>query len=229
MIVLKDPGKIFDTDSAAVRGLISTRNWGKLIERNKIMCIHDFVKNEIPFGFSPRPCQPASAVLAAGKASALNKCILLKTLLDACGVLSRWHAFRIKKELYRGLLRNPVYRLLPETLISAWVEIFYEGQWLVADGVLLDSSYLNGLKERIPADTEEFIGYGAGIYLKGNHADTWNGKQHNYCQRAAVVRDLGVLEDLDWFFEEYHRDIGKLSLILPRHANNVIQKIRGHA
>jgi hypothetical protein len=227
--VLKDPEKIFDADSAAVRGLISTRNWEKLIERNKIMCIHDFVKNEIPFGFSSRPCQPASAVLEAGKASALNKCILLKTLLDACGVLCRWHAFRIKKELYRGLLRSPAYRLLPETLISVWVEIFYEGQWLVADGVLLDSAYLNGLKERIPPGAAEYIAYGAGIYLSGNHADTWNGKQHNYCQRAAIVRDLGILEDLEWFFGEYRQDIRKLSLILPRHANKIIQKIRGHA
>ncbi|MDD3966170.1 MAG: hypothetical protein WC372_05865 [Candidatus Neomarinimicrobiota bacterium] len=229
MPVLKDSTKIFDADSAALRELIAERNWEKLIERNKIMCIHDYVKNEIPFGFTSRPLLPASAVLAAGKAAGLNKCILLKTLLDACGILCRWHAFRIKKDLFKGLLLAPAYSLLPETLISAWVEIFFEGQWLVADGVLLDGPYLHGLQKRLPPGAVEFIAYGAGIYLSGNHIDTWNGKQHNYCQRAAIVRDLGIPEDLDWFFEEYRSDIRKLSMILPGYANRVIKKIREQA
>ncbi len=217
---------IFDRDSREIRELISTRNWEKLTERNKIMCIYDFVKNEIPFGFTPKACQPASQVLLAGKATALNKCILLKTLLDACGSLCRWHALKVKKELYRGLIRSSLMGLFPDEFISVWVEIFFEGQWLVADGVLLDSAYLNGLKGQIAPETSEFIGYGAGIFLSGNHIDTWNGKQHSYCQRAAIIRDLGVLENIDWFFEEYRKDIRKLSFIPTSYANKFIQRIR---
>lgn len=226
----RDPQKLFDMHSESVQRLIGERSWDKLVERNKLMCILDFVKNEIPFGFTPRVCMPASTVLSSGKGQAFNKGILLKTLLEACGVLCRWHAFMVKKEIYKGLLLAPFYNMLPQALPSIWVEVFFDNHWLVADGVLLDAAYLQGLQKYIPLKSEEFIGFGAGIFLSGNQTNgSWSGKHHNYSQRAAIVRDLGLVEDYAWFFEEYKRDINTLRNIFPRHANKVIERIRGKA
>jgi hypothetical protein len=225
----RDPQKLFDTHSESVQRLISERSWNKLVERNKLMCILDYVKNEIPFGFTPKICLPASLVISTGRGQTFSKSILLKTLLEACGVLCRWHAFMVKKELYEGLLRGPFFRMLPETLISVWVEVFYDNHWLVADGVLLDAAYLHGLQRYIPFKAEEFVGYGAGIFLTGTQMNSdWNGKQHNYCQRAAIVRDLGLVEDYEWFFEEYKHDLKILRRIFPAYANKVIDRIRKH-
>lgn len=226
----RDPKKLFDVESDAVRQLITERNWDKLVERNKVMCILDFVKNEIPFGVTSRVCLPASMVLNVRKGQSFSKAILLKSLLEACGILCRWHAFMVKKELFSGLVRAPFYKYLPQSLISVWVEIFFDNHWLVADGALLDTAYLHGLQKYIPLKAEEFIGYGAGIFLSGSQMNSdWNGKQHNYTQRAAIVRDLGLVEDYEWFFEEYKREIGALRRIYPGYANKVIAKIRGKA
>ena len=78
--MITDPNKIFDTKSAAVQTLISERNWQKLIERNKIIRILDFLKNDVAFGFTKKACFPASGILTAGHGQALTKSILLKTL-----------------------------------------------------------------------------------------------------------------------------------------------------
>jgi len=101
--LLQDPNKIFDANAPAIRELIKERNWNKLIDKNKIVRILNFVKNDIVFGFSKKPLLSASQVLSEGRGYSLTKSILLKTLLDSCGILCRFHAFTVKKELYQGL------------------------------------------------------------------------------------------------------------------------------
>ncbi len=224
--MITDPNKIFDTKSAAVQALISERNWEKLIERNKIIRILDFLKNDIVFGFTKKACLPASEILTAGHGQALTKSILLKTLFDACGVLCRFHAFKIKKELYKGLARPFDYKLLPNTLISTWIEVFFEEQWLVADGILLDSGYMRGLQNGILPSEGEFIGMGAGIFLSGNSRTIWNGKNHTYCQRAAIAEDMGIIDNFEWFFSEYKPEIKQLGKISHKFANMVINTVR---
>jgi len=221
-----DPNTIFDTESEAIQQLIMERNWKKLTPKNRIIRILDFVKNEVPFGFTPKPRISASYVLMERKGQALTKSILLKTLLDACDVLCRFHAFHIKKEIYRGLLRRAPYRFLSDILPSCWIEVFSEDQWLVADGVLLDEAYLNGLKDRIAAAGDEFLGLGAGIFVPGNSHQKWDGKNHTYCQRAAIVRDFGVIEDFEWYFTEFQAGIKQLNRIPHKYANRMISSRR---
>ncbi len=224
--MITDPNKIFDTKSAAVQTLISERNWQKLVDRNKITRILNFLKNDITFGFTKKACLPASEILTAGHGQALTKSILLKTLFDACGVLCRFHAFRVKKELYTGLTRPMTYNLLPNMLITAWIEVFYEEQWLVADGILLDSDYMRGLQIGILPSEGEFIGMGAGIFLSGNSHMIWNGKNHTYCQRAAITEDMGIIDNFEWFFSEYKSEIKQLGKISHKFANKIIDNVR---
>ncbi|MBN2780757.1 MAG: transglutaminase domain-containing protein [Candidatus Marinimicrobia bacterium] len=218
--------KIFNASAPEIQQLIRDRNWQNLVDRNKIVRILNFVKDEILFGFTPRPLLPASQVLAAGCGQAISKSILLKTLLDACGILCRYHAFTVKKELYRGLARPLEYHLLPAVLPSSWIEVFFEGQWLIADGVLLDSAYLQGLQPMLTGAQNEYIGRGIALYLPANTPTVWNGKNHTYCQRAAITRDLGIIDDFEWFFQEYRRDIRQLGNIGPKHANRMINALR---
>lgn len=224
--LLQDPDKIFNTNDPSIQELIKDRNWLNLIDRNKITRIYDFVKNDIVFGFSKKPLLSASQVLSEGRGYALTKSILLKTLLDACGVLCRFHAFKVKKELYRGLASPMSYNMLPEHLMSAWIEIFYDNQWLVADGTLLDNVYFDKLNNDFNESGKEFIGLGCAVFLDNTIHTEWNGKNHSYCHRAAIARDLGIIEEFDWFFDEFKRDIKQLGKISPKFANRVIHKRR---
>ncbi|MDZ7820922.1 MAG: hypothetical protein U5N26_03380 [Candidatus Marinimicrobia bacterium] len=220
---------IFDKESAAVRDLVAKRGWKAKNESESFAAIFDFVKNGIPFGMNKKGCIPASKVLEDGYGQALTKSILLKTLTEACGLLCRFHAFRIKKNLYEGLPRKIRYNSLPDTLISAWAELFYNGRWIVADGVILDDQYLEGLCGHISAGDGEFIGLGAGLYSGNTRHRSWDGENHSYCQRAAIVRDLGIIDDFEWFFSEYRADFRKLGKLASKHANRKIAAIRDNA
>ena len=224
--MLQDPNKIFDVNAPAIRELIKERNWDNLIDKNKITRILYFVKNDIVFGFSKKPLLSASQVLSEGRGYSLTKSILLKTLLDACGILCRFHAFTVKKDLYHGLVSSMNYNMLPNNLISSWIEVFHENQWLVADGVLLDASYFESIQNDFHEAQKEFIGFGCAIFLEGNIQTVWNRKSHTYCQRAAITRDLGVIEEFEWFFEEFIKDFRQIGKISPKFANKVIHRRR---
>ncbi|MCF7832640.1 MAG: transglutaminase family protein [Candidatus Marinimicrobia bacterium] len=226
VILLQDPSKIFDINAPAIRELIKERNWDNLVDKNKVVRILNFVKNDIVFGFSKKPLLSASQVLAEGRGYALTKSILLKTLLDSCGILCRFHAFTVKKELYQGLTSPLNYNMLPNNLISAWIEVFQENQWLVADGVLLDAAYFDSLQSDFHEAQKEFAGFGCSIFLDGNIHTAWNGKNHTYCQRAAITRDLGIIEQFDWFFTEFTKDFKLLGKISAKQANKVIYSRR---
>ena len=224
--MLQDPNKIFDVNAPAIRELIKEKNWDSLVDKNKIIRIFNFVKNDIVFGFSKKPLLSASQVLNEGRGYSLTKSILLKTLFDASGILCRFHAFTVKKDLYQGLLSSMNYNMLPNNLISSWVEVLYEDQWLVADGVLLDEAYFESIQSDFHEAQKEFAGFGCAIFLEGNIQTVWNGKNHTYCQRAAITRDLGLIEEFEWFFEEFAKDIKKIGKISPKFANRVIHSRR---
>ena len=224
--MLQDPDKIFNIDAPAIQELIQERNWKNLVDKNKIIRILSFVKNDIIFGFSKKPLVSASQVLDDGRGYALTKSILLKTLFDACGILCRFHAFRVKKELYRGLTSAMNFNMLPDHLMSAWIEVFYQNQWLVVDGTLLDSPYFENLQKNFHDAQKEFVGFGCAVFLDNTIHTEWNGKNHTYCQRAAITSDLGVIEEYEWFFSEFAKDFKKLGKIKPKFANKAIHSRR---
>ncbi|RKY52283.1 MAG: hypothetical protein DRP93_08380 [Candidatus Neomarinimicrobiota bacterium] len=224
--MLQDPKKIFDVNAPSIRELIKERNWNNLIEKNRIVRILNFVKNDIVFGFSKKTLLPASQILSEGRGYSITKSILLKTLLDSCGVLCRFHAFMVKKDLYQGLVSPLKYNMLPNNLISAWVEVFYDNQWLVADGVLLDAAYFESLQSNFHEAQKEFAGFGCSIFLEGDIYTAWNGRNHTYCQRAAITRDLGIIKEFEWFFTEFTKDFKQLGKISPKFANKAIHSRR---
>ncbi|MEA2077712.1 MAG: hypothetical protein U9O95_06805, partial [Candidatus Marinimicrobia bacterium] len=139
---------------------------------------------------------------------------------------TQYPAFRVNKNLYQGLTSSLNYNMLPNHLISAWIEVFYENQWLVADGVLLDTTYFENLQANFHEAQKEFIGFGCAVFLDNNIHTVWNGKNHSYCQRAAITRDLGVIEEFEWFFSEFTKDFKQLGKISPKVANKIIHSRR---
>ncbi len=225
--MLQDPNIIFDKDNPIIQTLIKEKGWKRFGEKNKIGHIFDYVQNEIVFGFSKKALLSASQVIEIGHANALNKSILFKTLLDACGILCRFHAFTVKKEMYSGIIPPLKFNMLPNHLISAWVEVFFNGQWLVVDGVQLDKTYFNHVKEKFHEAQKEFVGFGCAIYLENGPIVDWDGKTHSYNQRAAISRDHGVIEEFEWFFEEFAKDIKNLGKISCKKCTQQILEVRG--
>lgn len=224
--MLQDPNKIFDQDSPEIQDLIKEKKWRRFGENNRIAHIYDYVRNDINFGFPKKALLSASQVIAEGRANALNKSILLKTLLDACNILCRFHAFTVTKEMYSGILPSMKFKTLPNHLISAWVEVFFDGQWIVIDGVQLDKGYFDNITKKFHEAQKEFVGYGCAIYLENGPTTEWDGKTHSYNQRAAITRDHGVIEEFEWFFEEFAKDIRQLKKMSGKKCNQNIQNIR---
>ena len=156
----------------------------------------------------------------------IGKDILFKTLLDAAGVLTRYRGVIVKRELYEGLLRLVRYNALPRLLISSWIEVFYEEKWVIIDGVAFDTAYLEGVR-KLAADYNgrEFTGYGLAVFDGGKIVSEWTG-EHLFFQRAAVTKDLGVIEDLDWYFGEYKRAFKSLSSLHGKSSQKIIDEIR---
>lgn len=224
--MLRDPNKIFNQDSPEIQNLIREKKWRSFGEKNRILQIFNYVKNDINFGFPKKALLSASQVVNEGQANALNKSILLKTLFDASGILCRFHAFTINKEIYNGIVSSLRFKFLPQHLISAWIEVFFDEQWIVVDGVQLDEKYFNNISKIFHKTQKEFIGYGCAIYLDNGHQTNWDGKTHSYNQRAAITRDHGLIEEFDWFFEEFSKDIKELKKIRSKKTNLNIKKIR---
>lgn len=224
--MLQDPNKIFNQDSPEIQNLIKEKKWRRFGEKNRILQIFNYVKNDIRFGFPKKALLSASQVVNEGRANAFNKSILLKTLLDASGILCRFHAFTVKKEIYNDIVPPLRFKLLPNHLISAWVEVFFDGQWIVIDGVQLDEKYFNNISKKFHEAQKEFVGYGCALYLESGYQTDWDGKTHSYNQRAAITRDHGVIEEFEWFFEEFAKDIKQLRKIRSKKTNLNIKKIR---
>ena len=128
--------------------------------------------------------------------------------------------------MYGGIISPVKFKLLPNHLISAWVEVFLDNQWIVIDGVQLDSVYFDHVSKKFHEAQKEFIGFGCGIYLENGPQTDWDGKTHSYNQRAAITRDHGIIEEYEWFFEEYAKDIKQNSKISCKKCNENIQEIR---
>jgi hypothetical protein len=101
----------------------------------------------------------------------------------------------------RPLNRAVLLRLWPAELRHSWVEVFFEGNWVGLDGVILDHAYLDGVRAIAGVDGGAFLGYAVGTNNLAQPPNEWLGTD-TVIQAEAVTRDLGVTDDPDTFYRE---------------------------
>lgn len=218
--------RIFNKNADSIQNLVRNNGWKDLSDRDTVAAVYRYIKNSIKFGLLKQEPVPASQVLELKKGGIVSQDILFKTLLDAAGVLSRYRAVFVKKEIYSDLIRPMRFNSLPKLLISSWIEVFLDEKWIIIDGLAFDTAYLDGVKEKAASvEAKEFIGYGLAVFDGQSINDEWTG-EHLFFQRAAVTRDLGVIDNFEWFFSEYKKAFQALSTMSGKYSGNTINALR---
>lgn len=198
MDTITSPTALLDFDSPALASLIDERGWRDQGLRERVASIYDFVRNEIAFGYNVDDAIPASAVLADGYGQCNTKTTLLIALLRGSGVPARFHGATIHKRLQKGVVPALAYAIAPDDIIHSWAEVEIDGRWVELEGVILDDSYLAGLRDSVCA-TGPLLGYGAGTDDIASPAVEFLGES-TAIQKTGVNADLGVFDSPDKFY-----------------------------
>lgn len=214
----------------AVRALIDKKGWRELNEKDRVLAVYNYVRDEIAFGYNLSDDITAAAVLRDGYGQCNTKSTLFMALLRSVGVPCRAHGFFVDKLMQKGAMKGFYYRQAPKKIVHSWVEIFYNGAWLNLEGFILDMKYLNKLQDKFKACDGSFCGYGVAISNFKNPPVEWN-ENDTYIQRDKIVQDLGVYDTPDELFAAHRQNIGRYKAFMFRRVvrhlmNGNIKRIR---
>ena len=190
---------LLDYGDSEIGRLVASRGWQQLPERKRIKAVHDFVRDEIRFGYNASDDLPATEILQQGYGQCNTKATVLMALLRGVGVPCRLHGFTIDNALQKGAIPAWLHRLAPAEILHSWVEVRYEGRWLNLEGFILDKPYLQSIQRMFPATTGSFCGYGIATRDFRSPPIEWNGGD-TYIQREGIARDFGTFDDPDSFY-----------------------------
>lgn len=221
---------LLNFNDPSIQSLILGRGWREDSEKNKILSVYNYVRDDIRFGYNRDDKIPASLVLQDGYGQCNTKGILFMALLRAVGVPCRFHGFTIKKELQKGAITGIWYKMAPSEIVHSWIEILYHDSWLNLEGFILDVQYLKALQNKYKDCIGSFCGFGVATDNFKNPDIYWN-ENDTYIQKEGIHRDLGTYDDPDSFFREHGQKLGFMKQMvyknITRHSmNRNVNKIR---
>lgn len=222
--------KLLDYECDSIQKLVETRKWKSLDDFHKIQEAHNFIRDEIKFGYNVDDTIAASKVLADGYGQCNTKATLFMAILRALGIPCRLHGFTIRKELQKGAMTGLAFIFAPENVVHSWVEVFYEGKWYNLEGYIIDKQYLSKLQAKFSDCFGSFCGYGVAVKEFRNPVIDWN-KNDTYIQKEGINKDLGIYNSPDIFFTEHSQELNFIKRLLYRNIirhfmNKNVKKIR---
>ena len=207
--------RLLDYRHPRIAALITQRGWRDLPESAAIAAVHDFVRDEILFGYNARDDIPASQVLGEGYGQCNTKATLFMALLRGIGLPCRLHGFTIHKALQRGVVPELAYKITPDDIVHSWVEVLTEGRWRQLEGFIVDATMLGVLRTRF-AGRAALCGYGVGTC--DLHGEMSPGDSDTYVQSTAINRDFGIFTTPDAFYARHAQSFGWLRQWLFDHV-----------
>lgn len=222
--------QMLNFNHSAIKRLIKEQRWANGDDFQKILKIHNFVRNDIAFGYNTDDTISASEVLNDGYGQCNTKGTLFMALLRAVGIPCRIHGFTIDKKLQKGAMTGIIYKLAPRSIIHSWVEIQYKDHWYNIEGFILDSQYLKKLQAKFSDCRTSFCGYGAATDNFQNPQVEWN-VNDTYIQKEGINHDFGVFNSPDEFFKKYQQQLPPLKKWIYRNIgrklmNRNVERIR---
>ena len=222
--------RMLDYDNESIKTLVKERKWEALDEYRKIGAIYDFVRNEILFGYNRSDLLSADEVLFDGYGQCNTKATLLMTLLRAVGIPCRLHGSEVEKHFQKGVTSGIVAALAPDTIVHTWVEVFYQGKWIALEGVITDEPYVRAVKELYKDNKGPFAHCAISVPDLNHLSLEWTGKDL-FVQNESVVKDYGVFDDPDTFFEKHPQTWSKVKDLAYVHygrkkMNRTVRRIR---
>lgn len=221
---------LMDFHHSSIKGLIQKKGWMNISEKDKILNIYNFVRDEIAFGFNADYEVRASKVIEDGYGHCNTKGILFMALLRAVGIPCRMHGFTIDKNLQKGVLTGFWHYIAPKEIVHSWVEVLFQDRWMKLEGFILDMKYLASLQKKYKNRNGNFCGFGVATNDFQNPNVDWKGGD-TYIQKEGIVKDFGIYDDPDSFFKEHAQQIFGIKKLLYRHVvrtmmNRNIERIR---
>lgn len=208
--------KLLNYSNPVIERLIKEKQWKALPEKDKILGIYNFVRDDIAFGYNRADGIPASEVLSDGYGQCNTKGILFMALLRAAGVPCRMHGFTIDKKLQKGALKGFYYKLSPAEILHSWVEVCYNGKWLNIEGFILDIQYLKKLQAKFSDCSGSFCGYGVATNDFKSPNVYWD-ENNTYIQKEGIVKDFGVYDSPDELFEAHRQNLSLVKALLYKY------------
>lgn len=167
-------------------------------DRDRAVAIHDFVRDEIRFGWAPTFYdQKASQLLSTGLGFCNTKSTLFVALLRAVGIPARQHFVDINSQILSGLIE-------PGTAFvdHSFAEVLIEGRWIRVDSYIVDKQLAERARQRLIREGKT-IGYGAHV----NGVSRWDGTEDAFAQFVddgskpqLTTHDHGVFQDVGAFY-----------------------------
>jgi hypothetical protein len=193
--------KLLNYNNSEIQNLIINRKWLSLNEKERILAIYNYVRDEILFGYNTNDDIPASIVLQDGYGQCNTKGTLFMALLRATGVPCRIHGFYVDKIIQKGTITGFFYKQSPKEILHSWVEIYYKEKWFNLEGFILDVAYLNSLQKLYSDSSDSFCGYAVAIDDFKNPPIEWD-ENDTYIQKNGIIEDLSILNDADELFSK---------------------------
>ncbi|QIQ21393.1 transglutaminase-like domain-containing protein [Zophobihabitans entericus] len=194
------PTQFLDFNNPAIQQLINDRHWRSLNQKEQILQVYNFVRDEIKFGFNVNDTLSASVILQEGIGQCNTKTILFMAILRALGIPCRLHGFTIDKKLQSGIMNGDVYNAMPDEIVHTWAEVYFNDRWYKMEGLILDVPYLTGLQHKFASNSGAFCGFAVATPNLQDPPVYWNGDNDTYIQKEGIVQDFGLFDDPDSFF-----------------------------
>ena len=224
---------MLDYSHPAIQKLILEKGWRNMPEFDRIKNIYNYIRDEILFGYNTDDDIPASKVLKDGYGQCNTKGTLFMSLLRACGIPCRVHAFTIDKKLQKGAMTGFVYKNAPQNVFHSWVEVWFEEKWYELEAFIIDKKYLIRLQNRNRDCFGAFCGYGVAVSDFKNPTIEFD-RNNTYIQSEGINQDFGVYDSPDEMLKEHHQELSGIKRFAYRHygrhmMNRNVRKIRREA
>lgn len=190
--------KVIDCEHPKIVQLVKELTRGLDSPRTRAIVLHDFVRDNVKFGFAPSFCwMKASDVLEKQIGFSNTKSTLFVALLRASAVPARIIYVDISTDVFKDFDIRGTY------VDHSYTEVFLHGKWIKTDSYTVDQQLFHKARKKL-ASEQRVLGYG--IHMYGTC--TWDGENDAFSQldphdsTASILsrRNFGQQDDVYAFY-----------------------------
>ena len=183
-----------------VKGVVEQVAAGTESERELVVRLHDYVRDNVKFGFSKYfDATPPDYTLECGHGHCNPKSRLMVSLFRAAGLEAYQHFVVIPKDILEGAIPGSRYWMIPSELSHSYAEVEVDGAWYAIDSYIVDTPLLRGARARLEQEGRS-LGYGVRV----DSVNVWDGQGDAFSQFdvSMLIEDHGRVDDLDAYFHD---------------------------
>ena len=225
--------RYLDFEHPNIRAAVSEATIGLRSPVERAIRIHDFVRDEVKFGWSSGFYDQSASEVLRNKVGYCNtKSTLFVAMLRAAGIPARQYFVDIHTSILAPFTD-------PGTpyVDHSFTEVNLEGKWLSVDSYIVDKRLFVRAKRKLQQESKP-LGYG--VHIDGTC--DWNGQANSFAQFVKSGRfsglstnDYGVFEDVGAFYasgkgvNNFNALVRLAFGLVARGANQRIEALRSEA